>query len=159
MENQASIYDLLAKNTLTNIKTTDIHSAQSRTYADVASFDFWQGVMMLSKAVEVSRTFSSGNLPIYNTGKCVSAALADGANITHTPTGTEIWKIQAIDADSCTVAVKDAAGVMVMLNFDASAAITVPPSDIYITSSQSLFISNGTGSSKTPSFAYIKVSL
>ena len=92
MESQASIYDLLAKKTLTNIKTTDIHSAQSRTYADTASFDFWQGVMMLSKAVEVSRTFSSGNLPIYNTGAVVSAALAAGANITHTPSGTEIWQ-------------------------------------------------------------------
>ena len=159
MENQASIYDLLAKNTLTNIKTTDIHSAQSRTYADTASFDFWQGVIMLSKAVEVSRTFSSGNLPIYNTGKCVSGALADGADITHTPTGTEIWKIQAIDADSCTVAIRDAAGVMVPLSFEAGVAVTAPPSEIYISSSQSLFIQNGTGSSKTPSFAYIKVSL
>tara|TARA_R100001163_G_C5063420_1_gene200724 strand:+ start:308 stop:787 length:480 start_codon:yes stop_codon:yes gene_type:complete len=159
MENQPSIYDLLAKSTLTDIKTTDIHTAQSRTYADIASFDFWQGVMMLSKAVEVSRTFASGNLPIYNTGKNVSAALADGADITHTPAGTEIWKIQAISPDSCTVALRDSAGVMVEIAFDGGAAITVPPSDLYITSSQSLFFQNGTGSSKTPSFAYIKVSL
>ena len=116
MESQASIYDLLAKKTLTNIKTTDIHSAQSRTYADTASFDFWQGVMMLSKAVEVSRTFSSGNLPIYNTGAVVSAALADGANVTHTPAGTEIWQLQLISYDSCTFALKDADGNVIPLS-------------------------------------------
>lgn len=159
MENQASIYDLLAKKTLTNIKTTDIHSAQSRTYADTASFDFWQGVMMLSKAVEVSRTFSSGNLPIYNTGTVVSAALADGANVTHTPAGTEIWQLQLVNYDSCTFALKDADGNMIVLEANTGTTDSVLKQTIYLTSSMSLFISNGSGSSKTPVFSYFKVSL
>ena len=159
MESQASIYDLLAKKTLTNIKTTDIHSAQSRTYADTASFDFWQGVMMLSKAVEVSRTFSSGNLPIYNTGAVVSAALADGANVTHTPAGTEIWQLQLISYDSCTFALKDADGNVIVLEAGTGQADTVVKQTIYLSSSMSLFIQNSSGSSKTPAFSYFKVSL
>ena len=159
MESQASIYDLLAKKTLTNIKTTDIHSAQSRTYADTASFDFWQGVMMLSKAVEVSRTFSSGNLPIYNTGAVVSAALADGANVTHTPAGPEIWQLQLIRYDSCTFALKEADGNVIVLEAGTGQADTVVKQTIYLSSSMSLFIQNSSGSSKTPAFSYFKVSL
>ena len=159
MENQASIYDLLARTTLENIKTTDIHSAQSRTYADTASIDFWHGVMMLSKAVEVGRTFSSGNLPIYNTGKVVSAALADGADITHTPTGTEIWVLQLVSYDSCTFGLKDADGNLIILEAGTGQADTVVKQTIYLSSSMSLFIQNTSGSSKTPAFSYFKVSL
>ena len=88
MTDQPSIYDLLAKKSLANIQTEDIHTATSRTFADVASIPFWQGVMMLSTAVETSRTFAYG-LPIHTTGTVVSAALADAlssgknANATH----------------------------------------------------------------------------
>ena len=159
MSDQPSIYDLLAKKSLANIQTEDIHTATSRTFADVASIPFWQGVMMLSKAVETSRTFANG-LPIHTTGKVVSAALADGANITHTPSGTEIWLLQVIDADQCTVALRDSAGQMAALTVDASTSVTTAlNSPVYLTSSMSLFITNSTGDSKTPAFAYHKVSL
>lgn len=159
MTDQPSIYDLLAKKSLANIQTEDIHTATSRTFADVASIPFWQGVMMLSKAVETSRTFANG-LPIHTTGKVVSAALADGANVTHTPSGTEIWLLQAIDEDQCTFALRDSAGVMISLRVDkAQSGTTVLNSPVYLTSSMSLFITNSTGDSKTPVFAYHKVSL
>ena len=159
MTDQPSIYDLLAKKSLANIQTEDIHTATSRTFADVASIPFWQGVMMLSKAVETSRTFANG-LPIHTTGKVVSAALADGANITHTPAGTEIWLLQVVDADQCTFALRDSAGSMAALVVDsATSGTTALNSPIYLTSSMSLFITNSTGDSKTPAFAYHKVSL
>ena len=159
MSDQPSIYDLLAKKSLANIQTEDIHTATSRTFADVASIPFWQGVMMLSKAVETSRTFANG-LPIHTTGKVVSASLADGANITHTPSGTEIWLLQALEEDQCLFALRDSAGQMVTLTNDASISGTTGlSSPIYLTSTMSLFITNSTGDTKTPSFAYHKVSL
>ena len=159
MSDQPSIYDLLAKKSLANIQTEDIHTATSRTFADVASIPFWQGVMMLSKAVETSRTFANG-LPIHTTGKVVSASLGDGANVTHTPSGTEIWLLQVVNEANCTFALKDSAGNMAVLLQDQSqSGSTVPASPIYLTSSMSLFISNASGSSQTPAFAYHKVSL
>jgi hypothetical protein len=159
MTDQPSIYDLLAKKSLANIQTEDIHTATSRTFADLASVPFWQGVMMLSKAVETSRTFAAG-LPIHTTGKVVSAALADGANVSHTPSGTEIWMLQAITEDSCSFGLKDSAGNVQQLLIDPSTSGTTALNQpIYLSSSLSLLISNASGDSKTPTFAYYKVSL
>ena len=159
MTDQPSIYDLLAKKSLANIQTEDIHTATARTFADVASIPFWQGVMMLSKAVETSRTFANG-LPIHTTGTVVSAALADGANVSHTPTGTEIWLLQAITENSCSFGLKDSAGnIQQLLLEGATTGTTVLSQPIYLTSSLSLIISNASGSSQTPTFAYYKVSL
>ena len=159
MSDQPSIYDLLAKKSLANIQPEDIHTATARTFADVASIPFWQGVMMLSKAVETSRTFANG-LPIHTTGTVVSAALADGANITHTPSGTEIWLLQAITESDCTFALRDSNGnLQMLLNTSSQSGSTALPQPIYITSSMSLFIQNSSGDSKTPTFAYYKVSL
>ena len=159
MTDQPSIYDLLAKKSLANIQTEDIHTATSRTFADVASIPFWQGVMMLSKAVETSRTFAYG-LPIHTTGTVVSAALADGANVSHTPTGTEIWLLQAVSESSCSFALKDSNGnIQQLLVEGATTGTTVLNSPIYLSSSISLLISNASGSSQTPTFAYYKVSL
>jgi len=159
MTDQPSIYDLLAKKSLANIQTEDIHTATSRTFADVASIPFWQGVMMLSKAVETSRTFANG-LPIHTTGKVVSATLADGANVSHTPTGTEIWLLQAITENNCSFGLKDSAGNIQMLLVEAAQSGTTALSQpIYLSSSLSLIISNSSGSSQTPTFAYYKVSL
>lgn len=152
------IFDYLAKQTVTGTTQENLHNSVKDTNVDRTNVRAWQDAIMIAKAIEDSRTFAQG-LPIYDTGTVVSAALADGANITHTPAGTEVWKLQALVADSCTVAIRDAAGAMVQLNFDAGAGTTVPPSSIYLSASQSLFIDNATGSSKTPAFAYIKVSL
>ena len=159
MTDQPSIYDLLAKKSLANIQPEDIHTATSRTFADVASIPFWQGVMMLSKAVETSRTFAYC-LPIHTTGTVVSAALADGANVSHTPTGTEIWLLQAVSESSCSFALKDSNGnIQQLLVEGATTGTTVLNSPIYLSSSMSLLISNASGSSQTPTFAYYKVSL
>ena len=152
------IFDYLAKQTVTGTTQENLHDSVKNTNVDRTNVKAWQDAIMIAKAIEDSRTFAHG-LPIYDTGTVVSAALADGANVTHTPEGTEIWQLQALDADSCTVAIRDSAGTMVQLNFDAGAGTTVPPSNIFLTSTQSLFISNPSGSSKTPAFAYIKVSL
>jgi hypothetical protein len=152
------IFDYLAKQTVTGTTQENLHNSVKDTNVDRTNVRAWQDAIMIAKAIEDSRTFARG-LPIYDTGKVVSAALADGANITHTPSGTEVWKLQALETDSCTVAIRDADGLMVQLNFDAGAGTTVPPSSIYLCASQSLFITNPTGSSKTPAFSYIKVSL
>jgi len=160
MTDQPSIYDLLAKKSLANIQTEDIHTATARTFADVASIPFWQGVMMLSKAVETSRTFANG-LPIHTTGTVVSAALAAGANVSHTPSGTEIWLLQAISENGCNFALKDSASgnIQPLLVEGATTGTTVLNQPIYLTSSLSLIIDNPSGGSQTPTFAYHKVSL
>ena len=160
MQGQPSIYDLLAKKSLTNITSEQIHEAMARTKADTATFDFWQGVLMLQAAIKSSRTFAHG-LPIHTTATVVSAALADGANVSHTPQGTEVWLLQAITENSCSFGLRDTAtgNIQQLLVEGATTGTTVLNQPIYLTSSLSLFISNASGSSQTPTFAYYKVSL
>lgn len=155
---EPDIFDYLAKQTVADTTQANLHDSLKSTNIDRGNTRAWQDALMIAKAFEASRTFSHG-LPIYDTGKVVTASLADGASVTHTPDGTEVWLVQVLDPNGCQAAIKDAAGQIALLSIDAGASVTVPPSPIYLTSTQSLFISNGTGSSKDPAFAYIKVSL
>lgn len=153
------IFDYLAKQTVEATKQSNLHDSVKNTNVDRTNVKAWQDAIMIAKAVQDSRTFAQG-LPIYDTGTVVSANLDDGSNITHTPTGTEIWLLQALDPNQCTCALRDGDGNMVSLALDsAQTGTTVLNSPVYLSSTMSLFITNSTGSTKTPAFSYIKVSL
>ena len=153
------IFDYLAKSTVAQTKQSSLNDSVKSTNIDRTNVKAWQDAIMIAKAIEDSRTFARG-LPIYDTGTVVSADLDDGSNVTHTPTGTEIWLLLALDANQCTTALRDGDGNMVALTVDAAqSGTTALNSPVYLTSTMSLFITNSTGSTKTPAFSYIKVSL
>lgn len=156
---EPDIFDYLAKQTVAGTTQSNLHDSVKSTNVDRSNIKAWQDAIMIAKAIEDSRTFARG-LPIYDTGTVVSSAIADGANATYSPTGTEIWCVFATTENSCTFALKDTDGNMQMiLNETATTGSTVLPQPIYLSASMSLFISNASGSSKTPTFAYYKVSL
>lgn len=153
------IFDYLAKSTVAQTKQSSLNDSVKNTNVDRTNVKAWQDAVMIAKAIEESRTFARG-LPIYDTGTVVSASLDDGSNVTHTPSGTEIWLLQALDPQGTTCALRDSDGNMVALVSDsAQSGTTGLPSPIYLTSTMSLFFTNSTGTTKTPAFAYIKVSL
>lgn len=152
------IFDYLAKQTVAGTSQSNLHNSVKDTNVDRTNVKAWQDAIMIAKAIEDSRTFAHG-LPIYNTGTVVSAALADGANITHTPEGTEIWLLQLLSPAQCTVGIKDADGNLILLESQTGTNDTVLKQDIYLSASMSLFIQNSSGSSQTPAFSYYKVSL
>lgn len=149
-----TIYDLLTGVKIEDLKVTSLDDATGRTYVDTQTVDFWQGVMTLSHVLKGARTYPHG-LPLPETGDVHVETIANGASATVGPAGTEIWLIENIDVDNCSVAFIDGEGHISPITRDAQAQW----SRFYITSTLKLAFSNASGGEQTPSIAYLKVSL
>lgn len=149
-----TIYDLLTGVKIEDLKVTSLDDATGRTYVDTQTVDFWQGVMTLSHVLKGARTYPHG-LPLPETGDVHVETIANGASATVGPAGTEIWLIENIDVDNCSVAFIDGEGHVSPIHRDAQEQW----SSFYITSTLKLAFSNASGSEQTPSIAYLKVSL
>lgn len=131
---------------------TQLNTATARTAIDTSAIDFWKGVLTVAHTMKASRTYEG--LPIPETGAITSVTVTDGGTESIKPTSsTEVWLVQGISLDNCTMAI-----------FDGTQA--VPISDVkdiqtpfYITEKLFIAFSNGSGSEQTPSIAYHKVGL
>ena len=92
---EPSIYNQLAKESLSELTVTQLNSGSSVTAVDRATINYWKGPITLSRIVQSSRTYPWG-LEIPETGAIETLVLAAGADDTLQPTGTEIWRIKAI---------------------------------------------------------------
>ena len=144
------IYDLLTGVKLEDLTTTQLDTAAGRTFVDRDSEKFWMGVLTLSTMIGKSRTYSHG-LVIPESGNIATSTISDGADYTVQPSGTEIWFVQGLDADSCTINLRTGGGGIVIT--------TMPTGGLYLTNTVFLTFTNGTGSDKNPAVIYSKVSL
>ena len=148
-----SIYDLLANEQIADVSITNLNSAAKSTFVDATNVNFWSGIITLARAVEESRTYGHG-LPIPEASACETVTIADTANGTIKPTGTEIWQVVSIDIDNCSAFL-----------FDGTTAIALGserhknPAPFYITSTCYLLFDNSSGGEQTPGIAYHKVGL
>ena len=149
-----NIYDLLTGVKIDDATVAQLDSATGRTFVDRDSIEFWQGILTLSHVMKAARTYPHG-LVIPETGAVHIETIADGASGTIKPTGTEIWRVESIDLDSCTMAFMVGAGNISPITAD-TASNSLP---FMLTLDLFLAFSNGTGSEQTPSIAYHKVSL
>lgn len=149
-----TIYDLLTGVKIEDLKVTSLDDATGRTYVDTQTVEFWQGVMTLSHVLKGARTYPHG-LPLPETGDVHIETVANGQSATVSPTGTEIWLVQNVDLDNCTIGFIDSAGHVSPI----SQAQTNSLMPFYLTSTMMLAFINGSGSEQTPSLAYLKVSL
>jgi hypothetical protein len=149
-----TIYELLTGVKIEDATITQLDSATGRTFVDNQSIEFWQGVLTLSHVMKAARTYPHG-LPIPESGDVHIETIANGASATIGPEKTEIWVIENIDVDNCSVAFIDEAGNISPITRDAQAQW----SRFYITRTLKLAFSNASGSEQTPSIAYLKVSL
>ena len=149
-----TIYDLLTGVKIDDATVAQLDSATGRTFVDRESIEFWQGILTLSHVMKAARTYPHG-LVIPETGAVHIETIADGASGTIKPTGTEIWRVESIDLDSCTMAFMDGDGNISPITAD-TASNSLP---FMLTLDLFLAFSNGTGSEQTPSIAYHKVSL
>jgi hypothetical protein len=152
-----SVYDKLAAKTISQVTQAELNTISASTYVDRNNVDFWAGVITVARSLQESRTYAHG-LVIPESGAVLGNELADGANETFTPTGTEIWRVEAIDLNGCAAALKDADGNMCLLT---GPSVENPKNSfpIFLSASMSLFFNNGSGSPATPKFAYHKVGL
>lgn len=149
-----SIYDLLAQQNISALTQAQLNQATKSTAITDKNVDFWSGIITVARALAESRTYAHG-LVIPETGAVVGNEIDDGADATFIPTGTEIWAIQNIDLQGCTAALRDvSSGAMSQLT-----SSTFQSGTIYLSAALGLYFNNGSGSPKTPTFAYYKVSL
>ena len=149
-----TIYDLLAKLSVSETTITQLNAATKNTAIDPTNVDFWAGIITVSRAIDESRTYGHG-LPIPETGTIHMETIANGENATITPTGpSEVWYVQNLDLDGCQAAFKNDDGASVITV--ASANSMLP---FYLSAQMGLMLVNGSGSEQTPSITYFKVSL
>ena len=153
---EIDIYNLLNKVEISAVKTTQLNDMTSRVAVDKDAVSFLSSMITVARAIGESRTFAHG-LPIYETGTVVGSEIADGANATYTPTGSEVWLVMMVDPVGCAVALRDGSGNMCQIAAAGSAVANISP--LYLTSTMRIFFSNATGGAVTPNFAYLKVSL
>jgi len=158
---EPSIYDYLSKYSLSEVTTALLNDSAKSTNIDPVNLKFWQGVITVERILADSRTYPHG-LPIPETGAVLIETIANGADATMKPTGTEIWRVENVDQDNCTIEMQDADGNLspILLTAPAGAPYTFTWSvPFYISSTLFLKFSNGSGGEQTPSIAYHKVSL
>jgi len=157
MVERPDIYELLAQQKTSATTQEQLNKAAKSTFIDKSNIEFWSGIITVARAIGESRTFAHG-LPIYDTGTIVAQEVSDGQVQSYTPTGTEIWMVQAINLNSTVAGLIDSDGNTILLDeqIPAEHRNTLP---IYLTSSMGIFFNNGSGSPQTPVFSYIKVSL
>jgi hypothetical protein len=149
-----TIYDLLTGVKIDAAKTSDLDSATSRTFIDRSSVEFWNPILLLSHVIRAARTYAHG-LPIPEAGAVWTEEIANGATANVQPSGTEVWRIENIDLDSCAVAFND--GTSINPFTPSTAGVRNGP--YFITNTLFLTFSNSSGSNKDPSVGYSKVSL
>jgi len=155
------IYNLLTGVKIDDATVAQLDSATGRTFVDRDTIEFWQGVLTLSHVMKAARTYPHG-LVIPETGAVQIETIANGADATIKPSGTEIWRVENVDADNCTIEMQDGDGNLspILLTAPAGAPYTQTWSvPFYITSTLFLKFTNGSGGEQTPSIAYHKVSL
>ena len=157
---ESSIFDYLSKFTLADVTTELLDSASKVTNIDQSNLEFWQGVITVRRILEDSRTYPHG-LPIPESGVVHIETIANGADATLKPPGTEIWRVQNIDLDNCSIAFEDSDGnestiTTVFGGQYQGPTFSVP---LYLSASMGLKFYNASGGEQTPSIAYHKVSL
>jgi len=167
-----SIYDQLAKESLSDLTVTQLNAGSSVTAVDQATVSYWSGPITLARILESSRTYAHG-LPIPETGAIEQVAVIAGADSDLQPTGTELWAIKSIFAianggtATCNIGFSDGS-TSVPIRVGVSVSNTGIPIDLNETIAWPLEISNSlylnfaeTGGVYDVTFfvAYFKVSL
>ena len=155
-----TIYDLLTNSKISELTIENLDAATERTFVEKDGMDFWQGILVLSHVLNASRTYAHG-LPIPESGAVHIETIADSADATIKPTGTEVWRVENIDLDNCTVEFQDGDGNLSPVTFQFGGQYQAPFFTLPFHISSTLFLkfTNGSGGSQTPSIAYHKVSL
>lgn len=157
---ETDIYNLLTGVKIDAATVEQLDEATGRTYVDRESIEFWQGILTLSHVMKAARTYPHG-IVIPESGDVHIETIANGADATIKPTGTEVWRVENIHVSQCTLSFEDSDGHESAINLTSPAGGQIPTFSVpfFLSASMFLTITNGSGSEQTPSIAYHKVSL
>lgn len=158
-------YDDLSGKKISEVTATQLDSIASKSFVDRASRGNWSDVITISSALLHSRTYAHG-LPIPESGAISIQNVADSANATVQPPGTELWYVQSIEAvadttsSNVTVNLFDGTNTckLKLINTDTNGVTFIPTQPLYLSNSLYLAIANA-GDSISFRVAYLKVGL
>tara|TARA_Y100001963_G_scaffold30932_1_gene42493 strand:- start:465 stop:932 length:468 start_codon:yes stop_codon:yes gene_type:complete len=149
------VYDRLKTTKLEDLTLSQLNQAIKASYINKDQVNLWSQAITLDRSLDAGRTYPHA-LPIPELSAVSSNTIADGAVATFKPTGTEIYRVEVIDSS---------ANVVISL-FDGttncqlmSGSDPVVFSNLFLTSTLYLAMTNGSGSSATTTIAYHKVGL
>ena len=150
------IYELLAAQQVSSTTIEQLNSAAKSTYIDKSNLDFWSGIITIARALQESRTYAHG-LPIPETAGVSVITVADGGQEKFGDDlgSTEIYRVENIDLDGCSVGFFDGANVNPITPLTGNLC----QCPLFVTKNAYLVFSNASGSSQTPSVTFSKVSL
>ena len=152
---EPSIYDQLAKESLSDLTVTQLNAGSSVTAIDQATISYWKGPITLARILESSRTYSGG-LPIPEASAVSKNTVADSSSATVKPEGTEIWRIQSINQTAdMTVTLFDGSNNAIIMTGTTPQVFA----NLFLTNTLYLAITNGSGGEADCVISYHKVSL
>jgi len=127
MAKEPDIFGYLATTQISGITTALLDSSTKNTYANQSNVQFWKGPISIWRVVEATRTYPHG-IGVPEQGKVAASAAASSGSVQ--PTGTQVFKVQAISFDNAGVS---NATVSVKMDSGAGTAtietLTVPATD------------------------------
>ena len=149
-----TIYDLLAKKSISEITQTQINAATSVSDVDRATVDFWKGPITLQRVLEL-RTYSHG-LPIPELSAISTNVIADAGSATVKPSGTDIWRVQVIGSTAdLPISLFDGTTNMII----QTGTTPISYANLFLTPTLYLVIGNTSGDEATCNISYHKVGI
>jgi len=165
---EPSIYDQLAKESLSALTVTQLNAGSSVTAIDQATINYWKGPITLARIVESSRTYCHG-MPIPEASIAESQAVDPANYVDISPTGSQEFQIVAISVtaaagtDTAQVYLTDGStSVLMHAGATSTAESSFFPFEAPFTITKSLYLRlmNTSGANAmTFKVAYNKVSL
>jgi len=94
------LFDYLATTQVSGLTITQLDSASKNTFINKSNLGFWKGPITAFRILESSRTYPFG-LSIPELG---AVTTEEGSAFQVRPSGTEIWKVQAISMTNAGMA-------------------------------------------------------
>ena len=149
------IYELLNKVSIDDATQTQINTMTGRTKIDRHAIEFWQSVARVQHAIKSAGTGPHG-LPLPEGGAVKSVSVNDGSSGSIGPSANEVWLLQNISVDGCTVGLIDTttSAVSGIVTTADGSSLKTP---VYLTKTLHMVFQNSSGDTKTPGIAYNKV--
>ena len=155
MPSAPDVYDRLKTTKLEDLTVEQLNQSIKASYINKDQVNLWSQAITLDRSLDAGRTYPHG-FPIPELSAVSANTIADGAVATFKPEGKEIYRIECIDSS---------ANVVISL-FDGttnchlmSGSDPVVFTNLFLTSTLYLAMTNGSGSSATTNIAYHKVGL
>ena len=152
------VYDYLAKESVSELTTTNLDASASSTAVDRTNVTFWGGPITLARVIEATRTYAHG-LPIPEASAVDIMTIADGATDDLKPTSPGLFQLVSIFSSAAVTLQLVGTGGTTLLGTLSAGAVFINPAPLILSPTLYLQVANASGGEATVSIAYHTVGL